>query len=141
MKVVIYSMLLTLLLCSSVYAEGNTIKAHVFVMDRDQQYALAGKTQAEERFDVVWHYWSDVDLIEDEMGKALPTDQKKALMVLKQRIASMTDQDKAILAKSWRGRHMAGDLGISPGNMPAVWADGRVFTHVEDLRHVFSGIK
>jgi hypothetical protein len=132
---------LTLFLSSSVYAENNTIKAHVFVMDRDQQYTLGGKSQAEEKFDLVWHYWSDVDLIEDEMGKALPSNQKKALTVLKQRIASMTDQDKAILAKSWRGRHMASDLGISPGNMPAVWADGRVFTHVEDLRHVFSGIK
>ncbi|ODB95175.1 hypothetical protein A3197_17600 [Candidatus Thiodiazotropha endoloripes] len=141
MKIIIYSMLLTLLFCSSVYAESNTIKAHVFVLDRDQQYALAGKTQAEERFGVVWHYWSDVDLIEDEMAKALPNGQKKALLVLKQRIASMTDQDKTMLAKSWRGRHMASDLGINPGNMPAVWADGRIFTHVEDLRHVFSGIK
>ncbi|MEW8439288.1 MAG: DUF1525 domain-containing protein [Candidatus Thiodiazotropha taylori] len=141
MKIIIHLMLLMTLFSSWVYAESNMTKAHVFVMDREQQYALAGKTQAEKRFNLVWHYWSDVDLIEGEMGKALPNDQTKALMVLKQRIASMTDQNKTMLAKSWRGRHMASDLGINPGKMPAVWADGRVFTRVEDLRHVFSGIK
>jgi hypothetical protein len=140
MKTIIF-LLGIFLYCSSVGAEEGEKRVHVFVMDRDQQFELAGKTQAEERFDLVWHYWGDVDLIENEMGKGLPRDQAKALKVMKQRIAAMTESDKAALGNAWRGRHMASDIGVNPDNMPAVWADGRVFTHVEDLRHVFSRIK
>ncbi|MET0080872.1 MAG: DUF1525 domain-containing protein [Candidatus Thiodiazotropha lotti] len=140
MKTILYT-LLGVFLYSSVGADDLNKSVHVFVMDRDQQYELAGKAHTEERFDLVWHYWGDVDLIEDEMGKGLPSDQAQALKVMKQRIAAMTESDKAALGNAWRGRHMASDVGVNPDNMPAVWADGRVFTHVEDLRHVFSRIK
>lgn len=141
MKFCLYSIFTTLLYCSLVGAQEFENKVHVFVKDRDQQHELAGKTQAEERFNLVWHYWGDVDLIEDELGKGLPSDREKALQIMKHRVDAMAERDKAVLANAWRGRIMAEDLGIMPAKMPAVWADGRVFTHVLDLRHVFSKIK
>ena len=139
MKTIFIPLLVMLTISATAVAQDRLL--HVFVMDRDQQHELGGKTQAEERFDLVWHYWGDVDLIEEALGKGLPSDRDKALQVMKRRVDAMTESDKSALGGAWRGRHMASDLGIKPENMPAVWADGRVFTYVEDLRHVFSRIK
>ena len=133
----ILSSLLLLFLVTSAWGQDKTL--HVFVADRQQQEDLGGKTQANERFRLVWHYWGDVDLIEAHLSKGLPSDQAQALKVMQQRIDAMTANDKASLGAAWRSRHMASDLGIAPNDMPAVWSsDGRVITHVEDLRHVFS---
>jgi cell division protein FtsB len=131
-----FLLLLLLYFATSAWGQGDTL--HIFVVDRQQREDLGGKTQANERFRLAWHYWSDVDLIEDHLGKGLPSDQAQAMNVLQQRINAMTASDKAALGAAWRSRHMASDLGIAPDDMPAVWSDGRVITHVEDLRHVFS---
>jgi hypothetical protein len=132
----IWLSILLLFLATSAWGQGNTL--HIFVVDRQQQEDLGGKTQANERFRLVWHYWGDVDLIEDHLSKGLPSDQAQALKVMQQRIEAMTPSDKAALGSAWRSRQMASDLGIDPNDMPAVWSDGRAITHVEDLRHVFS---
>lgn len=128
--------LLLLFLGTSAWGQGNTL--HIFIVDRQQQEDLGGKTQAIRRFRLVWHYWGDVDLIEDHLSKGLPSDQAQAMKVMQQRIEAMTASDKAALGAAWRSRHMASDLGIVPEDMPAVWSDGRVITHVEDLRYVFT---
>jgi hypothetical protein len=132
-------LILLLFLATSSWGQDTTL--HIFVVDRQQQEDLGGKTQANERFRLVWHYWGDVDLIEDHLSKGLPSDQAQALKVMQKRIKAMTASDKAALGTAWRSRHMASDLGIVPNDMPAVWSDRRVFTHVLDLRHVFSKIK
>ncbi|MCU7804170.1 MAG: hypothetical protein KZQ92_15790 [Candidatus Thiodiazotropha sp. (ex Lucinoma borealis)] len=121
--------------------ESPDTKMHVFVTDRNQQYTLGGKTQAAAKYRLIWHYWGDVDLIEDAMGKGLPSNQDQALKEMARRVQVMTEHDKTALSAAWRSRIMADDLGVSPDNMPAVWARGHVFKNIEDLRHVFAQLQ
>ncbi|MCU7886497.1 MAG: hypothetical protein KZQ82_20095 [Candidatus Thiodiazotropha sp. (ex Lucinoma annulata)] len=125
----------------SLAQESQDTTMHVFVTDRNQQHDLGGKSQAVAKYQLIWHYWGDVDLIEDAMGKGLPSNQDQALKEMSRRIQAMTERDKTTLSDAWRSRIMADDLGVSPDSMPAVWARGHVFKNIADLRHVFAQLQ